>query len=169
MPLRQIPTASGYSLVRLATKSTHPQSRQHTYSLHLCFLTVNAMTALVEKYCGTHKAKVRNEQAGDWSYQREIRCLSRPSSCTEGKSAVSSENQAHLSHDLWAMSAIYNSSEIQIQFHIFCKSKVVQLTLLFSKILVKTTILHFHSPSRNFKTPRMRSLFYVLFLFLEFK
>lgn len=81
---------------------------------------------------------------------------------------IRTENQAQLSQDLWAMSAIHGSSEIQIQFPMFCKPRLVQWSLRFYKTLVKTATLHFCSPCRHFRTPRTSYLFYILFLFLEF-
>ena len=66
------------------------------------------------------------------------------------------------------MSAIQDSSEIQIQFHIFCKPRIVQSSLSFYKSLVKTAMLRFCSPCRDFGTLRNSYLFHILFLHLEF-
>lgn len=48
--------------------------------LHLCLPTVNAMTALIAKYCETHKTKVLNEECKRSRLEKEIRGLSRASS-----------------------------------------------------------------------------------------
>ena len=63
---------------------------------------------------------------------------------------------------LWA-------SEIQIQFHISCKPRIVQSSLSFYKSLVKTAMLRFCSPCRDFGTLRNSYLFHILFLHLEFE
>ena len=66
------------------------------------------------------------------------------------------------------MSAIHDSSEIQIQSPIFCKPRIVQSSLCFYMRLVKTAMLHFCSPCRDFGTLRKSYLFHILFLHLEF-
>lgn len=63
------------------------------------------------------------------------------------------------------MSAIHNSSEIQIQFHIFCKPKVFQLLWSFCKSLIRTARLHLCPPCRGFQYPKKNlSLHHIVFI-----
>lgn len=121
-----------------------------TSPLYPCLLTVNIMMALIAKYCQTlvwqgQKWRMQENEGGKGNKRPEKGVF-----LIRKEDFISPENQAQ---DLWAMSTIYDSSEIQIQFHIFCKPRRVQLPLSFYKSLVKTAMLHFCSPCRDLRTP----------------